>query len=214
MSRETDRGGAAGGLVIECRDILLRGFRAEDLEAFHALTWQPEIHRWLPGWNVPLETRRDWLLNYEIKENQEVERSLATTGRIQDLRLRLGICTKDTGEFIGWCCSGIKEELPPPNREIVYAISRDYRGKGYTTQAAEGLIRFLFTRTEVEWLAAVALLTNTPSNRVIGKCGFTLVGQMEINDEGYNHYLLCRSEWEGRQPGGKGERGISRNEGG
>lgn len=115
----------------------MREYSVEDLEEFHALTLQPEIIEFLPDWNVPKEQRLDWLINYEIKENQQFLQAISAGGDIGELRLRLGIILKESGEFIGWCCTGIKDELPVPNREIMYAISKDHRGKGYTTQAAK-----------------------------------------------------------------------------
>ncbi len=89
--------------------------------------------------------------------------------------LRLGIILKETDQLIGFCITGLKEELPPPNREIVYAISKHFRNKGYTTEAARGLINFLFKNTNVEILNAVALILdliglfkNVALNKLIG----------------------------------------------
>ncbi|WP_353615574.1 GNAT family N-acetyltransferase [Bacillus sp. FJAT-27264] len=107
----------------------------------------------------------------------------------------MGIILKETGELIGWCASGIKDELPAPGREIMYAISKEHRGKGYTTQAAQGMIKYLFAHTIVEVLNAIALLHNLPSNRVIQKSGFQLQGIIEIDNESYNHYKLDRQNW-------------------
>jgi RimJ/RimL family protein N-acetyltransferase len=180
--------------TIECNDIILREFRVEDLDEFHSLTWQPEIYEFLPGWNVHKEQRKSWLINYEIKENKRFLTAVAEGGNIEQLRLRLGIILKDSGKFIGWCCTGIKEELPPPNREIMYAISKDYRGKGYTTQAAQGMIKHLFEKTNVEILNAVALINNISSNRVIQKCGFVFFNSIEIENENYNYYKLTKGK--------------------
>ncbi len=185
-------------IKIDCKDVLLREFRAADLEPFHSLTWQPEIYEYLPGWNVSKEQREDWLLNYEIPENKQFFKAVAQGEDIGDLRLRLGIILKETGELIGWCCSGIKDELPPPNREIMYAISKDHRGKGYTTQAAQGMIHYLFTNANVEALSAIALVMNIPSNKVIQKCGFHFQGTIELDNEKYNYYQLERKEWAGK----------------
>jgi RimJ/RimL family protein N-acetyltransferase len=102
---------------------------------------------------------------------------------------------KETGEFIGWCCSGMKDELPPPNREIMYAISKDHRGKGYATQAAQGMVNYLFEHTNVGTLSAIALLHNIPSNKVIQKCAFNLQGIIEIDNEKYNYYKLVKQDW-------------------
>lgn len=60
--------------------------------------------------------------------------------------LNLGIILKETNEFIGWCCTGPNDELPKPNREIGYAISKYHRNRGYTTQAVKGLIKYMFEK--------------------------------------------------------------------
>lgn len=180
--------------AIRCKDVILREFVADDLEKFHSLTWQPEIYHYLPGWNVPFEQRKDWFLNYEIPENKRFLSAVSKGGDIGDLRLRLGIFLRETGELIGWCCTGIKDELPPPNREIMYAISKDHRGKGYTTQATQGLISYLLENTNARVLNAVALLSNVASNKVIQKCGFNLQGIIEMDDEPYNYYTLQKKE--------------------
>ncbi|SDW24278.1 GNAT family N-acetyltransferase [Paenibacillus sp. CF384] len=182
--------------TIDCKDVLLREFIAEDLESFHALTWQPEIYEFLPGWNVPREQREDWFINYELPENLAFLRAVSDEGgTIGELRLRLAIIHKESGELIGWCCTGIKDELPAPNREIMYAISKDHRGNGYTTQAAQGLIEYLFEQTDVEVLNALALLQNEPSNKVINKCGFAFQSIIEIEDERFNTYTLKKQDW-------------------
>ncbi|MEC0133670.1 GNAT family N-acetyltransferase [Paenibacillus odorifer] len=183
--------------TIDCKDIFLREYSVEDLEEFHALTLQPEIIEFLPDWNVPKEQRLDWLINYEIKENQQFLQVISAGGDIGELRLRLGIILKVSGEFIGWCCTGIKEELPVPNREIMYAISKDHRGKGYTTQAAKGLIKYLFDNSSTDALNAIALKHNIPSNRVIQKCGFELLDEITIEHEDYNYYrLFSQQQWD------------------
>lgn len=184
--------------TINCRDVYLREYILDDLDQFHSLTWQPEIHEYLPGWNVSKERRKDWFMNYEIPENKQFLNTVSEGGGIGELRLRLGIILKASGDFIGWCCTGIKEGLPTPNREIMFAISKDHRGKGYTTQATVGLAKYLFENTNVEMLNAIALLRNAPSNRVIQKCGFIFQGVIELDDERYNYYKLGKSEWEAK----------------
>lgn len=182
--------------TIDCKDVLLREYILDDLEKFHSLTWQPEIHEYLLGWNVSKERREDWFINYEIPGNKQFLNAVSDGRSIGELRLRLGIILKETGDFIGWCCTGLKDELPMPSREIMFAISKDHRGKGYTTQAVLGLIKYLFENTNVEVLNAIALLRNVPSISVIQKCGFNFQNIIEIDNESYNYYKLSKSEWE------------------
>lgn len=176
--------------TINCKDVYLREYRLEDLDELHALTLQPEIHTFLPDWKVPKVQRADWLANYEIPENKAFLEAVAEGRSVQHLRLRLGIIHKETGAFIGWCCTGPKDELPGPNREIMYAISKDYRGKGYTTQAASNLIAYLFDHAGVETLNAIALPHNIGSIKVIQRCGFTPSGQVEVDNQLFEHYKL------------------------
>ncbi|MCB2296171.1 GNAT family N-acetyltransferase [Clostridium tagluense] len=174
---------------IECKDIVLRELGIDDLDALYNLTLQPEITDFLPDWKATKEQRRDWLINFHMKNNREFFQAVPS---IDKEGLILGIILKETNEFIGWCGSCIKDELPPPNREIFYAISKDYRGKGYTSQASQGLIKYLFERTNIEELNAIALLHNIPSNKVIQKCGFNQIGTIEVDNEEFNYYKLMK----------------------
>jgi len=189
IMKQTDQ---SDELIIECKDIYLREYRLEDLEKLQEITWQPEVYEFLPGWNAAVEDRALWLTQYEIPENQKFKQAVLVGGDIGDLYLRLAIVLKENDEFIGWCCSGIKVELPAPNREIMYGISKHFRNRGYTTQAVKGITQYLFENTNVEVLNAIALLTNQASNKVIQKCNFEFLNMIEIENEPYNHYQLLK----------------------
>lgn len=180
-------------IQIDCNDIYLRTYESIDLDKIYNLTQEEEIKKYLPDWNVPKAQRQEWLNNYEIPENNEFLNAISINGQIGDLRLRLGIILKETEEFIGWCCSGIKEELDPPNREIMFAISKEHRNKGYTTQAAIGLTRFLFQYSDIKEIIALALIVNEPSNKVIQKSGFDFVQTIEIDDQMYHQYKIKKT---------------------
>lgn len=179
--------------TIECKDIVLREFLLEDLDPIYKITLQPEIAEFLPDWIATKEQRREWLTKYELKENREFFEAVPN---INEHILRLGIILKETNEFIGWITSGLKDELSTPNREIGYAISRDYTCRGYATQAVQGLIKYLFENTNTDVLNAIALIYNTSSNKVIQKCGFRLMGNMNIDEKNFYYYKLKKSEWE------------------
>ncbi|WP_339308187.1 GNAT family N-acetyltransferase [Paenibacillus sp. FSL L8-0435] len=181
-------------LIIDCKDIYLREYRIEDLEKLQEITWQPEVYEFLPGWNATIEDRSLWLTEYEIPENQRFKQAVMAGGYIGELYLRMAIILKENDEFIGWCCSGIKEELPAPNREIMYGISKHYRNRGYTTQAVNAMTEYLFEHTNVEVLNAIALTTNQASNKVIQKCDFERGSSIVIENGKYNHYHLRKQQ--------------------
>ncbi|HDR4706164.1 GNAT family N-acetyltransferase [Bacillus cereus] len=180
---------------IDCGDIYLQEFTITDAESIYNISNQPEIEKFLPDWKSTKEQRVNWVTNYEIPENKAFLHAVRTTTNIDNHILKLGIFKKTTNEFIGWCCTGMKDELPAPNREIMYAVSSEYHNNGYATKATKGLINYLFEKTNVDLLNAIALINNVASNKVIEKCRFTYLGQQTIENQIYNHYILSKSEW-------------------
>ncbi|MDA1887888.1 GNAT family N-acetyltransferase [Bacillus cereus group sp. BY105LC] len=180
---------------IDCGDLYLQEFTITDAESIYNISNQPEIEKFLPDWKSTKEQRINWVVNYEIPENKAFLHAVRTTTNIDDHILKLGIFKKTTNEFIGWCCTGMKDELPAPNREIMYAVSSEYHNNGYATKATKGLINYLFEKTNVDLLNAIALINNVASNKVIEKCRFTYLGQQTIENQMYNHYVLSKSEW-------------------
>ncbi|EPF11594.1 TPA: GNAT family N-acetyltransferase [Bacillus cereus] len=180
---------------IDCGDIYLQEFMVKDAESIYKIANQPEIEKFLPDWKSTKEQRMDWIANYEIPANQVFLEAVKTTNNIDNRMLKLGIFKKATNECIGWCCTGMKEELPSPNREIMYAISNEHQNHGYATKATKGLIDYLFKETNLIILNAIALINNAPSNKVIKKCGFTYLSEQKIENQLYNHYVLSKSEW-------------------
>ncbi|PEL48414.1 GNAT family N-acetyltransferase [Bacillus toyonensis] len=180
---------------IDCGYIYLQEFTMKDAESIYKISNQPEIEKFLPDWKSTKEQRVNWIINDEIPANKAFLEAVKTTNNIDNHMLKLGIFKQATNEFIGWCCTGIKEELPSPNREIMYAISSEYQNNGYATKATKGLIDYLFKKTNVNVLNAIALIKNVPSNKVIEKCGFIYMSQQTIENRLFNHYVLSKSEW-------------------
>ncbi|MGH0542662.1 GNAT family N-acetyltransferase [Bacillus cereus] len=180
---------------IDYEDIYLQEFTVKDAESIYKIANQPEIEKFLPDWKSTKEQRVNWVANDEIPANKAFLDAVTTTTNIDDHILKLGIFKKSTNEFVGWCCTGMKDELPAPNREIMYAISNEHQNHGYATKATKGLIDYLFKETNLNVLNAIALINNVPSNKVIKKCGFTYLSEQKIENQLYNHYLLSKSEW-------------------
>jgi ribosomal-protein-alanine N-acetyltransferase len=187
---------ASNLFTIDCGEVVLTEFRIEDVDRIYEITSQPEVYEFLPDWRSTREQRLNWVTNYEIPSNKEF---LSAVPNISGQNyLKLGIILKETGEFIGFCNTGIKEELSEPNREIAYAISKYYRNRGYTTKAVKGLLIYLFENTNVKQLNTVVLPRNVSSNKVIQKCGFRFNGEIEIEDQTHYHYTLNKEDWKSK----------------
>lgn len=178
--------------TIDCGDILLREFIVEDAEKVYKFANQKEISKFLPDWKTSREQRLEWVRDYEIPGNKEFLKA-ASESNIKEQMLKTGVVLKETNEFIGWCCTCIKRELPPPNREINYAITKEHCGKGYATKAVLGLTKYLLENTNLDQLIIIALIENTRSNRVIQKSGFNFVKEIELENQMYNYYELNKN---------------------
>jgi RimJ/RimL family protein N-acetyltransferase len=176
--------------TLEGRDVILREFVLGDLDAFCTVTAEPHIREFLPDWHVDKETRRVWLRDYEIPGSRKFLEAVAQGGNVGDRMLRLAVIERSSRHFVGWCCTGIKDELPQPNREIVYGLSAACRGQGYMTQAVTALADWLFAHTDIRLLHGLARPNNTASNRVLQKCGFERLGEIMLEDGHFLHYAL------------------------
>ena len=85
----------------------------------------------------------------------------------------------DTGIVVGQC--GFKG---PPDAngavEIAYGVASDQEGNGYATEAARALTAYAFSLDQIVLVRAHTLPAANASTRILSKCGFQYVG--EIND--------------------------------
>jgi RimJ/RimL family protein N-acetyltransferase len=84
-----------------------------------------------------------------------------------------------TGQSVGNCAF-----KGPPDAEgmveVAYGIDESQQRKGYATEATQALTAFAFASEQVKRVRAHTHLDGLASQRVLTKCGFQLLG--EIND--------------------------------
>ncbi len=68
--------------------------------------------------------------------------------------------------------------------EIGYAVAPAYRGKGLATEAAQGLIDFAFTHSQVQTVQAHTLAEENESVRVLRKVGMEFVRKLNDPENG------------------------------
>ena len=155
----------------------------------------------------PLETRRLRLVPKTLADvraqidamdaNQRADLSPAWLAQLNSTRVDLwtlgfDILDRGTDAVVGTC--GFKG---PPGAdgvvEIAYGVTPDQQGKGYATEAAEALVAYAFGGKHVRLVRAHTLAATNASTRVLTKCRFRFVGEVDDPDDG----LVWR--WE-RQP--------------
>lgn len=68
--------------------------------------------------------------------------------------------------------------------EIAYGVAPEYQGRGYATEAAEALVAYAFSISEVRAVWAHTLPEENASTRVLAKCGFRRIGEVVDPEDG------------------------------
>ncbi|MGM0844677.1 MAG: GNAT family N-acetyltransferase [Bacillota bacterium] len=135
-----------------------------------------------------------------IEQAAEIIHSFRT-GFESKKSMRWGIILKETGTFIG--TAGLNNlQSRQKKAEIGFEIHPDYWRSGFTSEAADAVIRFAFEELQLYRLGAITFLENKASFKLLEKLGFVKEGILrgyiyqngEFNDT--NIYSILRHEWE------------------
>jgi len=128
------------------------------------------------GW-PPANGLRDFYVSKEVSAQWLAQLRSATVG--DPWTHGFGVVHVASGKVIG--AAGFKG---PPSAdgaaEIAYGIVPEYQGRGYATEAAAALVEFASKSGCVRIARAHTLPQKNASTRVLTKCGFEFVG--EVND--------------------------------
>jgi RimJ/RimL family protein N-acetyltransferase/N-acetylglutamate synthase-like GNAT family acetyltransferase len=162
--------------------VMLRPFTLQDQEDLAALTRQPEITDLLPDWKMTEEQLSDFL-QFVVSSYEQFDP--------QDVRIMLAVIHQESRQLIGWCGVFPNDMLDPSDREVAYAISRNYRNKGYTTEAVRTLTAYLFEHTSLTRIVGIVKTYNPASRRVLEHTGFQYANRRRLSDgEVYDYFEL------------------------
>ncbi|MEK3951941.1 GNAT family N-acetyltransferase [Psychrobacillus sp. FSL K6-1464] len=149
--------------ILETERLILRKVTEEDIEDMYLYGSDEEVSKYVT-WNTH-ETIADTKGFVEFVLNKYENKQVSPWG----------IEYKENGKFIGT----IDFVWWQPNHkiaEIGYVISRDYWGKGLTTEVAKELVKFGFEEMDLVRVQARCDVENIASARVMEKAGMTLEG--------------------------------------
>jgi ribosomal-protein-alanine N-acetyltransferase len=168
-------------LRLETERLTLRPFEPGDAHDFHAVRSDPSTFEYLTS--APAATLED---------------TRAQIARLMEYREEHGfgiaaVVERASGRVIGDCGLQLLED--GPDVEVGYKLGRQYRGRGYATEAARAWLEYGFHTLELDRIVAVAWPDNVASWRVMEKCGMRRVGP----GEHYGHetllYEITRQEF-------------------
>mgnify|MGYP001044443986 CR=1 FL=1 len=134
---------------------------------------QPELKQWLP-WAVDIPSATE----YEVIVRQGQLKFLAR----EDMWLLLFL--KESGRFVGG--SGLhRPNWAVPSFEIGYWVRTSLVGRGYITEAVNGITRFAFDTLAARRVEIQCDSRNVRSAAVARRCGYDLEGP--LRQDGRHH---------------------------
>lgn len=153
---------------LETERLLLRPIGESDLQDFHEIVSVPEIAQ-VSGWNAmkTLEESRIFLKDHIGKKES------------------FALVLKETGKMVGtfsvqarpWTKYPIDHSLR--GREFGFDLNRDYWGKGLMPEALRAVTDYCLDALAYDFVTCGHFLRNSRSARVIEKCGFQYLFEME-----------------------------------
>jgi ribosomal-protein-alanine N-acetyltransferase len=145
--------------VLETERLVLRPFRADDLDDLCAVLGDPEVARFI-GTGQP-------------RGREEVRERLQ---RILDHWQEHGfglwvLIAKEGGGFVGHC--GVGYLHGRGDAELSYTLARPYWGRGLATEAVKRVLRHAFEVLRLPRVIGVARVHNVASQRVMLRAGMT-----------------------------------------
>lgn len=146
-------------VILETARLVIREWETEDLEAFFAMTGDPEVMRFIGN-------GRDF---------SEFEQARKLLERIREAYKSRGwsrwaVVEKSSGEVIGSC--GFSLPYGTEELDFGYYFARESWGKGYATEAGRACIAYGFERLGFDEIPASVDVENRASIRVLEKLGF------------------------------------------
>lgn len=149
--------------LIETERLLLRMFRAEDLDTVYHLFSDADVQKHLSVENK--RTREQLKVTLKNLVSRWDERGFGVWC----------VTEKKTDEIVGYCGFQYFDDMPEV--EIIFAFLKNFWGKGFATEAAKACLRYWFEELTSDEMFAATSPKNFASLRVLEKIGMSYVGQ-------------------------------------
>lgn len=162
---------------LETPRLLVQPFTLEDLDNLVELHSNPEVNRYL----LPMGAWSKEIAAAKLKRFIAHEETYGYS--------KFKVSLKD-GTFIGRAGFELWEETG--EIEFGYSFKQEYWGKGYATEAAHKLVKWIFETTDLEHIIGMVSLENVASRKVLEKIGMTFTEVRLVKENPFAFYKLAR----------------------
>jgi len=162
-------------MIMETNRLIIRPLSVSDAEDMYEYSKNPNV-----GPNA------GWMPHESVKETRKIIRKVFLVQPYV-----FGMVLKSNGKLIGTL--GL---IADPKREyekvkmLGYAMSEDYWGNGYMTEACEEVIRYGFEDLKLEMISCYCYPFNINSSNVMKRLGFTYEGRLALCEERFDGKVL------------------------
>ena len=175
--------------VYETERLLLRPFTEQDVHAFHRMTSDPEVLKYIGSGLDP-----------DLPPDEVIElMHIAPLGDYEQHGYgRHAMVYKDTNEVIGF--TGLKY-LPEINQsDIGYRMFPEFWGQGLATESCWPMLEFAFQELQLTEIIGLAMPENKASCHVLVKIGMQFVDERELFDEWVSYFVMSREDYLSNTP--------------
>lgn len=161
-------------------DVILRKWRGSDAEKLAEILINKNIHKYINDLPCP----------YTIADAKNYIAACLNA----DKNKFYCFAIEYNGELAGCMSAERGENVKRLSAEVGYYIDECLWGRGVATAAVEKLCAYMFENTDIIRLWATPFEENTPSLRVLEKCGFALEGTLKnavIKNDKIHDLKLC-----------------------
>jgi [ribosomal protein S5]-alanine N-acetyltransferase len=149
-------------VIVETERVVVRSLVGADLDAFAAVTGDPELMRYVgDGTTLSREETAGWI-------------DVTARNQLRDGWTTWAVADRTTGALIGYAglVHGDEDAI-----EVTYVLGRDSWGRGLAGEIVAALVEHAFTVRGLTELRATIDPRNTASRRVVEKAGFRAVAE-------------------------------------
>lgn len=159
-------------MLFESARLYTRFFTMEDLDVFYQLNGDEEVMRYIRPPKTYEECRI--FLEQIIGWYNDVPRNW-----------RVALVAKETAQVVG--TFSIMPLINTTDQHLGYALLKTHWGNGYATEIADAGVDYVFNDLGYNSITAITDMENSPSQKVLLKCGFEPEAEYEENGK-----RLCR----------------------
>ena len=158
-----------GSKVLETDNLILRPTHEEDLKVLWKILFDENVSRYY----LTSKINKNW---EEEKKWQYKKLSHALDNDV----FQWSIVLKDEDKCIGQVsCQKIEGNIDDSVRDVGWFLDSEFHGHGYGSEAAKGMLDYMFNKVEIRKIETSAAVVNSPSWKIMEKLGFHRTGEIK-----------------------------------